>query len=450
MPGISGLVVTCLAASTLVSVCRATFAGGLRGNNVVSASTEPQRHETGLAQDDSAAQAHNVSRERKCGILWFYHVPKCGGMSVFKWLQDARRGGLIDEHIQVFFSDDNPRLPGLSTDYETFHREHFEPILANPVGKLYAVHHHHHTPGMKEFAPRFVSMKSRLREAGCDLYRATFLREPKSRLTSALLFNTFDWNTSWTRPEHASQWDEKTIATVERTLADTRSSRYFNREITYLMHNNKYDRDSSFRQHVDTMLNITEALDVLREFEFVGLTEEMGEGIQEMADMVGLRGMVPVTNERHNVGSHDTRTEDLPLRLLEMVEANTRLDTRLYAEAAGMWETRKLDKRRQETTTILASAERLADDARRRFDDALRVAKTWKERLFSLTNGPTAQDEAFMDDKSNLLSIAATTEDDSDMVNQVSKLYDSYLEKYDHAMDRASKILKNDVAEEAS
>lgn len=302
-----------------------------------------------LSEASVYMQADELKKEgRKCGIMWFYHLPKCGGMSVYDWIHGAKEAGFIDDIIQVFFSDFNPHLPPVGTSYDTYHNKHIEPLVANAKGKLVAVHHHHHTPGMLEFQSRFPEMKRRLNEQGCDLFRFTFLRNPESRLTSALVYNIFDWNrTKDSERElgHSKSWDDNTMNLVQNVFAkDSGASEVYNREVNYFLNNNAEDGKHLWRPSLDQIMNVTVAKRILRTFELVGLTEEMGDGISQLARMVGLGGKIPgLHGSRTNMGSRTTDPAELPRAMSKLIRNNTILDRVLYEEAVRIWAGTKLN-----------------------------------------------------------------------------------------------------------
>merc|ERR1719265_1453477 len=96
--------------------------------------------------------------EPKCGILWYYHIPKCGGEAVEQWLFEMRewqKHAFREVYPLNTWGPDGPlqgvQFPDSRINEPAWEERFIEPFLANPTNRLIAVHHHDRGPGMYPF-----------------------------------------------------------------------------------------------------------------------------------------------------------------------------------------------------------------------------------------------------------------------------------------------------------
>mmetsp|Transcript_66008 Transcript_66008/g.157829 ORF Transcript_66008/g.157829 Transcript_66008/m.157829 type:complete len:445 (-) Transcript_66008:117-1451(-) len=287
-------------------------------------------------------------KERQCGIVWFFHIPKCGGETVNWWLFRMKEQQELDDVYILHSMDDE-------IDFDKFQQEKLEPFLQAPQGKLVAVHHHDRGPGLYGLNSTLVSMKSRLQASGCDLYRMIFLREPTHLLKSTLVF--FDAaehqpGFEWVAPEPVRKLKDPTerfkVALQTDTIYDNLMVRY---TLNNRCENNgpnprcngaKYPIDIGHVNHTA----LAHAWHTISAFEFVGFTEDMEAGAYKVAQDLGLRSVVVV--KKHNVYGVDqanmaatTSLADLDAildteEMHTLVDSRTAMDKELYEAAKGL------------------------------------------------------------------------------------------------------------------
>jgi hypothetical protein len=141
----------------------------------------------------SQAQQESSTQEPRCGIYYFYHIPKCGGSSVRSWMQK-----LAYSHphniTYVNWCEITHGWEEHASDVWKLGLHRMERIvesgeLANNNDGWLAVHHHHRSPGLRFMMPRLREWKELLKSQGCDLVLATMLREPFPRVQSMISYN---------------------------------------------------------------------------------------------------------------------------------------------------------------------------------------------------------------------------------------------------------------------
>jgi len=290
----------------------------------------------------------NGHKQRQCGVVWFFHIPKCGGETVNWWLFRMKEQQEIDDVLLLHSMDEK-------MDYAAFEKEKLEPILQAPKGKLVAVHHHDRGPGLFNFNGTFSAMKTRLQAQGCDLYRMTFLREPRGLLKSTLVF--FDSaehqpKYEWVAPEPVRNIKDPLLRFKVGLETD---AIYDNLMVRYIL-NNRCENDGPNPRcdgaeypleigHVDSKA-LAEAWKILSTFEFVGFTEQMEAGAYTVSQELGFRNVVLV--EKRNVYGVDqanmkaaTSQRDFEALLsseeiIPLVESRTAMDKELYEAAKNL------------------------------------------------------------------------------------------------------------------
>jgi len=261
-----------------------------------------------------------------CGVLWFYHLGKCGGTSIYSWmLQQKRLGGLQE----VF----NLWGPG-PVDFPGFRDNTLQPLINNMKGKLVAVHHHHNGPGLYGMDPYFKKIKGQLEKQGCSLVRFTLLRDPEARLVSNL---NFDMQLAHGNDgaqvgvgEH-NQYFRSQLKTAGRNEF---YNRYDNYQVRYLLNNfGNADGTTQFPMPFGDTQNgaLAAANQILDDFEVVGLVEELDKSIKKVNELLALpTSNAPRSNERRKeFQKHDKLP--LPGDVQALVVARTSLEQQMYS-----------------------------------------------------------------------------------------------------------------------
>jgi hypothetical protein len=263
-----------------------------------------------------------LPRVEQCGILWFYHVPKCAGTAIGLWLEDMRAAGYFDAVLPLMSLDH-------VVNYTGYYAQNIEPIIASPQGKLVAVHHHHRGPALYGFDEQFDAMQAKLESVGCRLFRVTFLRQPIAREISALYFNYRNGVEKRKGPK------EKFFKAVlsEVALAD-----YHNGQVRYILNNkmNEYGLepfkfDDEYISDKVWSQALHEANSILSKFDIVGSSEQLSDGLGEVAELIGQpNALQEVSLKLVNNNSHSSLPNDQDGSLLSMVEGACIYDQKLY------------------------------------------------------------------------------------------------------------------------
>merc|ERR1719401_2332116 len=75
------------------------------------------------------AREDKISNHAQCGILWFYHIPKCGGTAVGEWLGRMQANGYLDAVLPLM------SLKNEVVDFDNFRKKYLDTILVQPTGK---------------------------------------------------------------------------------------------------------------------------------------------------------------------------------------------------------------------------------------------------------------------------------------------------------------------------
>jgi hypothetical protein len=131
-----------------------------------------------------------------CGVQYYYHVGKNGGMSVHAWQQHMAEGNANLEFVDLWENREGGQTDG------SFWQEKFADINRTVAdgslsrqdlpfttsGRWLAVHHHHRAPGLRYMMPHLRRWKRELQSQGCDLVLSALLREPMQRVFSVLFY----------------------------------------------------------------------------------------------------------------------------------------------------------------------------------------------------------------------------------------------------------------------
>ena len=206
----------------------------------------------------------------QCGVLWMLHVPKTGGTTLGRFMQQcaADRGfPAVDfRHSDARFFHGSTQKPWANLSAH---------VLAYPR-PLAAVVHHMGIPGLEPALYREVllPLRAMLEAKNCTLRLVTMLRSPGERVISSLFYNaTFKNGSSLMTPSRmAAALNHKGTNNLNNFQA-----RFVVRG--YPIHDSKW--------HAEKMADDTglahEALAVLGRFDAVGRTEELQETIEYVA-----------------------------------------------------------------------------------------------------------------------------------------------------------------------
>lgn len=250
-----------------------------------------------------------------CGILWFYHVPKCGGNSVAMWFKMLRAFRYVAK-VHKLFKTTNETI-----DFDGFFNTTIAPFLANPGSRLIAVHHHHHGPGLaRATAPPWALMRERLEARGCRLVRFTILRDPARRLESLLQFVSRD-----DHGEPKSEW--------RHVLERSRGGEVDNGLLRYVLYNQRsaYPNDHPLDRPM-TNESVEEALAALSDFEVVGRLESLSSDLERVAKLAGISQREARLLLRSTLHiNHSPRMGEEELSdLRPLIEARVAMDRELY------------------------------------------------------------------------------------------------------------------------
>lgn len=247
-------------------------------------------------------------RPDSCGVLWYYHIGQTGGTEALRWKLTMNFSDVL-----ILYSDNGGQI-----NYTDWEARELEPFLANPAGKLVAVHHHHRGPGLYGFEPTFAKIQSRLRQAGCSLTKAVVLRNPLDR-TASFLAKAFDGNMS------LYHWE----------LRHNHFKTAQNGQVRFML-NNFNGEEYPFlplglaNDDVHWQGAIEEAERILSTFEFVGFTEELDKELPRLARQLGFDESAPVM--RANGHAH-TSFHKLPLHIQKLMRKQNSADLKLYRKA---------------------------------------------------------------------------------------------------------------------
>jgi len=129
----------------------------------------------------------------KCGVVWFYHIPKTGGSTVNKWLADhafqmTDKGWRQRENMTIcdlWDGDDElawdwkPRFENITKKIERLETDKDHWIIVN---------HHNYGPGLWNFRKTLDLTRESVEGMECKFILATMLREPLSHFLSFSFF----------------------------------------------------------------------------------------------------------------------------------------------------------------------------------------------------------------------------------------------------------------------
>jgi hypothetical protein len=135
----------------------------------------------------------------KCGVIWFYHIPKTGGASTVNLLKAYSRKSDV-KHLNLFEIQYRKHCCS-EGEWESHNLGKVENFVLNSpsYSRPGWVQHHHRGPMLHQFMPTLKRWRKALVAKGCYLWLATVLREPHSRSISAVHYNA----------ENKQKWQQK-------------------------------------------------------------------------------------------------------------------------------------------------------------------------------------------------------------------------------------------------
>lgn len=284
-------------------------------------------------KNKSVAALNSVDREKLslprqsatgCGVLWYYHLSKCAGTSILRWLLQLRAEGAIQEVL------DYTGFKKLWSLHD-FNAKRLQPLVSKIDGKIVAVHQHHNTPGLWGMDKFFSDLQTELRRQGCSLVRLTVLREPSSRLISHVNYDIqllhsqgkYNWNSE---ADEKASYEQYLRMALEQNGPTDMNKQFDNSEVRYLLNNwgfHSHPFPMPFGSPDDAPLE--SVMDVLSRFEEVGITEQVEKSLDRVAALLGLPH-VPLGTD-NAAKKHDA---ELAPDIRELLEKRTRLDRKLY------------------------------------------------------------------------------------------------------------------------
>ena len=130
-----------------------------------------------------------------CGVLWYLHIPKAGGGSVYAHLEKNQKLGNRSQpwsFVSIYpdYKFARAALPNGTSPTASRQWNEIRAHLRRPR-PLLIVHQHHGSPGMAsaDVEAELATIQRSLSSRGCRLVRATMLREPVSRSISDIMFH---------------------------------------------------------------------------------------------------------------------------------------------------------------------------------------------------------------------------------------------------------------------
>lgn len=289
--------------------------------------------EASRGQGPAAVETGRASR-RKCGVLWFLHIPKTGGSSYAAYLQSK----LDKRSLHALWEFGSPEEPHSPVSFETELKPTMDSFAADPRGRLVAVHHRAGggAEGMEALLPTLLAYRKRLEAKGCNLFLSTVLRSPDGWMESML--------SSRVSPEltTAAKEDEW------RRLLSTRE--FESGELRYLLSSSNdgpvvtapqaaVSSSSPLSAADDGAAALDRAREILASFDAVGFTENFDEFVRQVDGMVHFpHSRIPHLNKTPMPEA--TALSMMSADITELASARSAEDWALYtrlreAQAAG-------------------------------------------------------------------------------------------------------------------
>ena len=119
----------------------------------------------------------------KLTVLYFYHLPKCGGTYVMRLLRVFQKA-LHADFVSFNNWGQHPKEPDADQKQAHF----FRSLKDYDANKVVLIHHHHGYPGVHDLYEHLLAAKQGVLKQGGQIAFITMVREPISRLTSMVNF----------------------------------------------------------------------------------------------------------------------------------------------------------------------------------------------------------------------------------------------------------------------
>lgn len=290
--------------SILICIVTATFAQGLS-----------------ITKQDQDATGSKL----ECGIVWFVHIGKTGGGTVqqtmYKLAGRSVHGGVMTErngvaqdwtfidlysykHCDPALKEANMSMWETSATWQHALRE-----LGKEKPRLF-VHQHHCSPGVNKVYAQLQMLNKTLQKRGCRVSISTLVREPLSRVQSAIFF---------VKPTPTREELEGFIANGANVQTD------------YLLDGHR-DVLPYTTQVVKcrrpNMTRLRQAMETLKGFDLIGRTTRMDEFIGRLTAMIS----VPAPAKTPHVHAVHSRPYNLTNSDFEKIRNCNALDELMWQE----------------------------------------------------------------------------------------------------------------------
>lgn len=303
------------------------------------------------------ANVHAGAGAGKCGVLWFLHISKTGGSSYHAYLEKKLERRELDALWEFWSKGEKPYRP---ISFETNLKPKLDQLVANPNGRLVAVHHHHGAPGMHVLMPVLQEYRKRLEQKGCNLFLTTIVRSPDEWMKSKMSYNLKSYHMvneaarekEWRRMLHEKGFDNGELRYILNNLYGAVPEAY---PIAY--------------GSVDAAVT-DRVFEILQGFDVVGFTSTFDEFVRKVDSLAGF-AHTAVPNKNKTPKEKSRAVDRMPADLLALAHERTAQDKELY--------TRLWDRGMQEMLTqrkpmlLLKRNDSAPPESTSRVDDAIDI-----------------------------------------------------------------------------
>jgi len=164
----------------------------LNSENISSTTTFERHSDSTSFQKTSEPQTFSLPKKPKpkCGILWFYHIPKTGGGSMEAFLEEGADKHHMKRPYPFFHGPDHGRKKSLPEHWKNINNR----VDHQKKSRWLLIHHHIHVPPLCNVtqSTEFRKLESRMKKKGCGIYIISILRDPMSQCISSMGENLID------------------------------------------------------------------------------------------------------------------------------------------------------------------------------------------------------------------------------------------------------------------